>query len=261
MKTFYSKQTILVAAFALLTVGCGKSEQFSTPSGGPIADLNNNNGLIPVSPDGNDSSGGSYNGTNKVAFLPVSIAELNSYVGLHPLNAPTNITLTVDLMNAGNGRYAGEVKIGYTDSGLQYEGVFSSGEGQNESIKGLYDNNVMESEFNRWYIVNGQYYFSAYFQDQYGAVVLVFDQYVNGGDAQGSGTVSGTVYYKNFAQSYATQSPHRKCWFIYNGVFNCRSSVVNNKNQAPTASNMAADGYRKLGTFSGLDKAAAMVSE
>lgn len=263
MKTFNSKHTLLVATFALLAIGCGKSEQFSTTSdlnGG--AGVINDPGLIPVSPDGdNGGSNGGYVGSNTVSFKPVSLAEFNSYVALHPLNAPTNINLTVDMFNAGNGRYAGDIKLSYTDNGLQYEGVFSAGEGQNQDIKGLRDNNVMEAEFNRWYIVNGKYYFSAYFQDQYGALVLVFDEYINGGDAQGSGTVSGTVYYKNFAQSYATQSPYRKCWFIYNGVFNCRSNVVNNKNQAPTSANMLADGYRKLGTFSGLDRAAAMASE
>lgn len=260
MKTFNSKHTILVAAFALLAIGCGKSEQFSTDSNVGGSGVVNDPGLIPVSPDG-DTSVVSPTGSNVVTFTPVSLAEFNSYVALHPLNAPTNITLTVNMYNAGNGRYAGDVKIGYVDNGLQYEGSFSAGAGNNESIKGLKDNNVMEAEFNRWYIINGKYYFSAYFQDQYGAIVLVFDNYINGGDAQGSGTVSGSVYYRNFAQSYATQSPYRKCWFIYAGPFKCRNSIVIDKNQVPTTANMLANGFRKLGTFSGLDKAAAMVSE
>ncbi|AHI06210.1 hypothetical protein BDW_08550 [Bdellovibrio bacteriovorus W] len=255
MKKFNSK-LVLAAALAVLSVGCGKSEQFQVNSGLNPNYQWNNNGSIPVSPEGPgvDNSGGNVNtGSNTVAFKPVSIAEFNSYVALHPLNNPTNFQLTVDMENVGNGRYAGNVKISYQDTGYQYQGSFDAGHGQNESIKGLHDNGLMEAEFNRWFIINGKYYFSAYFQDQYGAIVLVFDNYVNQGDGQGSGTVSGAVYYKNFAQSYAPQSPYRKCWYIYQGPYNCRADAVINKN-SPYPGN----GFRKLGTFSGLSKSAAM---
>ena len=112
---------------------------------------------------------------------------------------------------------------------------------------------MMEAEYNRWFTLNGKYYFSAYFQDAYGAVVLVFDNYVNLGDAQGSGVVSGSVYYKNFAQSYVQQSPYRKCWYIYSGPYNCRANAVMDKSAI-----YPGDGFKKLGTFSGLSKAAVM---
>lgn len=255
MKTFNSKLIVLLAAFSLLGVGCGKSQQFQTDSVGggyqPIV----NDGSIPVSPDGSGvgTSTGGTTGSNTVDFTPVSIAEFNSYVAMHPLNNPTNFKITVDMQNAGNGRYAGTVKLSYVDTGYQYEGKFEAGSGTNVSYKGMKDNGLMEAEFNRWFIINGKYYFSAFFQDAYGAIVLVFDNYVNQGDAQGSGYVSGSVYYKNFAQSYAQQSPYRKCWYIYDGPYNCRASAVINKNTP-----YPGDGYRKLGTFSGLSKAAAM---
>ncbi len=255
MKTFNSKLIILLAAVALTGVGCGKSSNLQTNLVTPVSGQNNP-GVIPVSPDGGGTgsgTGSSTSATNVVDFTPVSLQEFNSYVALHPLNNPTNMKLTVDLQEAGNGRYAGSVKISYTDTGYNYEGKFEAGSGTNQDIYKLKDPGLMEAEFNRWFIINGKYYFSAFFQDAYGAIVLVFDNYVNQGDAQGTGVLSGSVYYKNFAQSYAQQSPYRKCWYIYSGPYNCRASAVIDK-----SSPYPGDGYRKLGTFTGLSKAAAM---
>lgn len=255
MKTFNSKLIILLAAVALTSVGCGKS---STLQANPTNTVNGHiaPGVIPVAPDGAGSgsgSGSSASASNTVEFAPVSIQEFNSYVALHPLNNPMNFKLTVDLQDAGNGRYAGAVKISYTDTGYNYEARFEAGSGINQDIYKLQDPGLMEAEFNRWFVINGKHYFSAFFQDAYGAIVLVFDNYVNQGDAQGAGVLSGSVYYKNFAQSYAQQSPYRKCWYIYNGPYNCRASAVIDK-----SSPYPGDGYRKLGTFTGLSLAAAM---
>lgn len=252
MKTFNSKLIFLMAAVSIMGVGCGKSSTLEGNSANVVTPINNP-GLIPVSPVGSGVSTGTVAGSNTVDFVPVSVAEFNSYVAMHPLNSPTNFKLTVALEDAGNGRYAGQVKIGYQDTGYQYEGKFEAGSGTNQDLYKLKDAGLMEAEFNRWFILNNQYYFSAFFQDAYGAVVLVIDSYVNQGDAQGSGYASGSVYYKNFAQSYAQQSPYRKCWYIYDGPYNCRASSVINKN-----SPYPGDGYRKLGTFSGLPVAAAL---
>lgn len=249
MKTFNAKSMVLLAAFSLLAVGCGKSGMNAAQTYQPPI-LDNDGSVIPVTPGGGNSGSG-LNGSQTVTFTPVSFAEFNSYVALHPLNNPTDIKLTVSLNEVQNGRFAGTVNISYNDTGYQYKSVFQAGSGTNVKMSGLKDSGTLEAEYNRWFLLNGKYYFSAYFQDNYGAIVLVFDQYVNQGDGQGSATVSGSVYYKNFAQSYATQSPYRKCWFIYDGPFSCRSSAVMNKNTT------SIDGFKKLGTFSGLTKASA----
>lgn len=252
MKTLNSTLIVLLAVFALAGVGCGSNNQLQ-------ANSDNNGGITPIGGDGTipepptGTGGGTVvQGSKTVTFTPVSIAEMNSYVAMHPLNDPKNFTLTVDMQSAGNGRYAGSVKIGYTDTGYTYSGNFEAGSGTNVKLPGLKDNNLLEAEFNRWFIINNKYYFSAFFQDNYGAIVLVIDNYVNQGDAQGTGYVSGRVYYKNFAQSYAQQSPYRKCWYIYEGPFTCRASAVINKDTP-----YPGDGFRLLGTFSGLQKAAA----
>ncbi|MBV2169515.1 MAG: hypothetical protein KUL82_12490, partial [Bdellovibrio sp.] len=201
MKAFNSKLIYLLAAFSLVGVGCAKNTELQANSTTTVV-----SGGIPGSPDGTSTSSSTSTSSKTATFVPVSISEFNSYVAMHPLNNPSDFKITVDLQSAGNGRYAGSVKLSYVDTGYQYEGKFEAGSGTNQDIYKLKDAGLMEAEFNRWFIINNQYYFTAFFQDAYGAIVLVIDNYVNQGDAQGTGYVSGSVYYKNFAQSYAQQS-------------------------------------------------------
>ena len=254
MKTLNTKMMILVAAFSVMGVGCGSNKMVADASAISPNQLGTDSGAIPTSPDGNTSTGGgSVSYSNEATFTPVSIGEFNSYVGSHPLNDPQNFKVKVQLQQVENGRYAGTVNISYTDTGYAYNGTFTAGAGRNVSYKGLNDNNALESEFNRWFTLGGKTAFTGFFQDSYGAIVLVIDNVVNQGDGQGSSdVVTGSIYYKNFAQSYAQQSPYRSCWYITNGPYNCRSTTVINK-----SSTTPSDGYRKLGTFSGISRAAA----
>lgn len=260
MKTLNSKLMVLMIVTSILGVGCGKSKSVDTSSANGIYTVSptattttgGSSGTVPTSPTGSGTTT-TPSSPNSVEFSPISFEEFSNYVASHPLNNPTNYKITVDLSDAGSGRYAGTVKISYVDNGYKYEGTFSAGSGNNQDLTGLKDNGMMEAEYNHWFVLNGKYYFTAYFQDAYGAIVLVFDSYVNQGDAQGTGVVSGSVYYKNFAQSYVQQSPYRKCWYIYSGPYDCRASAVMNKSAV-----YPGDGFKKLGTFSGLSKAAVM---
>lgn len=247
MKTFNAKLIVLLAAMSVLGVGCGKNSMNAQQTYQPTI-IDDGRGT-PVSPDGPGSGTGTSSQT--AVFEPVSISEYNSFVALHPLNAPTDFKITISLQDAGSGHFSGSVKLPYSDTGLNYAPSFTADSGTNVKLSGLKDSGKLEAAYNHWFQLDGKYYFSAYFQDAYGAIVLVFDSYVNQGDGQGTGTLSGKVYYKNFAQSYAPQSPYRKCWFIYDGPYTCRSSTVMDKSSATPS-----DGYRYLGKFSGLSKAA-----
>ncbi|MNJ94774.1 hypothetical protein D3C87_124760 [compost metagenome] len=249
MKSMNSKLMILLTGFALMGVGCGNSSQFQSIAEAPGGGLIGGENAIPAPPGGTGgSTPGGANGSGTVAdFTPVSFEEFNSYVATHPLNNPSNFKLSVELSNVGDNRYGGTVKISYNDAGQAYSGVFESGKSTNQKMSGLKDNGLYEAEYNYWYNSGGKSVFSGFFQDRYGAIIVVVDNVVNQGDGQGGGYVTGSVYYKNFAQSYATQSPYRKCWFIREGPYNCRAGSVMNK-----SSLIPADGYRKLGTFSGL---------
>jgi hypothetical protein len=256
MRQINGKLGVLLIGIALFGVGCSNSSTSSNNS--PLDPIN---GLSGIQSNGSSSTttptttpNGSVVVTNSATFVPVSLTEFNSYVATHPLNNPTDFKITMDLVNvASTGLYSGTVQLSYNDTGYKHAGVFVSGAGLNASISGLKDNSVYEAIYNRWYTVGSQTIFSGVFQDAYGAIVVVIDSPVSQGDAQGgaSAALTGTVYYKNFAQSYAQQSPYRKCWFIYSGPFSCRTTAMTNSAYVASVDG----GFRKLGTFSGLSKA------
>ena len=236
-----------------MSVGCSSTSSNGVPQAYSATGTNSYINPMP-GPNPTPNPTPTSTGLNTVTFVPVSLQEFNSYVATHPLNNPTDFKITIDLANvSSSGRYAGTVKLSYKDTGYQYNGTFSAGSGRNVTMSGLSNNNTLEAEFNRWYTSGGKTFFSGVFQDAYGAIILVIDNGNSGnqGDGQGgAGSLSGTVYYKNFAQSYAAQSPYRKCWFITDGPYACQSSYVNGSYQGD-------GGFKKLGPFSGLDKAVA----
>lgn len=248
MKAQISKIVVMVAV-GLLFAGCAQESSTS-----------NNNGLI-VSPDGNISvvtpeapitppvgtgTGGTATAEG-IEFKPVSNQEFNSYVAIRPLNNPSDFRLSVQLSNNGADQFYGTVKISYLDSGYRYTGTFTADNANNVSMYAMKDGGTHDAAFNRWFTLGGKKVFSGFFEDNYGAIVLIIDNVVNQNDGQGGTYVSGQVWYRNFAQSYAPKSPYRSCWFVYTGPYFCRSAAVTDKTSLyPT------DYYRKLGSFSGL---------
>jgi hypothetical protein len=239
MKT---KSLILLAILgAVMVSGCGKSSSSTAtpPATTPPPTT------PPVIPGGGNTQPPL--GANTVTFAPVSKARMEEYVGTRPLNNPSDFRLTVALKNVGGYKYAGEIKISYLDNGQTYTGIFTAPEGNNSSFDGMHDNGTLKAVYNYWFNFDGKTVFNGFFQDQYGAIVLVVDNYIDQGDGQGTTTLSGSVYFRNFPQSFAPQSTERNCWFVYAGPYDCRSYTVMNKtNTVPS------DGYKLLGTFSGL---------
>lgn len=245
-----SSSLVTLIALGLLAFGCGGKKNSEEAAPPPAA-----------TPDGNapDPNGGTgVDGSkplpaNGVKFSPVSFTEFSYYVGKHPLNDPKDFHLVVDLAQVpgGGGRYAGTINIKYTDTGKSYNGVFTSKTGKNQSYpKRSLDDGKFESEYNYWFKLNNKLVFAGFFQDDAGAIILIIDNALNTGDASGATYVSGSVWYKNFAQSMYTQGAERQCWFIYNGPYDCRSTTIISKSSLTPS-----DGYRKLGTFSGLSRA------
>ncbi|MFN7906102.1 MAG: hypothetical protein ACK5P5_13055 [Pseudobdellovibrionaceae bacterium] len=184
-----------------------------------------------------------------VAFNISNFNDFNSYVATRPLNNPTDVKITVQLQNVGELRYGGKVAISYLDNNIRYQGWLESGLGQNSTYKiNSRDDGKYEAQFNYWFPHSGKTVYSGFFQDTIGAVVLVIDGTQNQGDGQGGGLVSGSLWYKNFAQVLAPQGPMRKCWFISLGPYDCRSGTVISKTGL-----YPSDGYKLLGTFSGLN--------
>lgn len=184
-----------------------------------------------------------------VAFKPSSFATFNTYVGTHPLNNPSEFKINILLTaSADNGNlFGGRIRIGYNDAGTWYQGTFETGAGKNVECSQCRDNGEVEAKYNYFYDASGKHVFSGFFQDRYGALVLILEPDSGSGDGD-SGSYKGTIFFRNFNQALSTQSANRKCWFIYNGPYICGSNAVYNK-----SSYTAIDSYTKLGTFSGIE--------
>lgn len=245
---------LILAGWALLGVGCGKKMHADTaPVATPPPVVNPTFPVEAPPGQGPGTPGDNWSYGDTVTFKPDSLEIFNTYVATHPLNNPTNVKLNVNLVDVGEGRFGGQVKIAYDDVGQHYEGYFAAGTGKNEKYTSYGTNRDVghyHAHYNFWF--NGGSNFSGYFQDAYGAIVLVIDNVVNQGDAQGATYVSGSVWFLNFTQSLAPQGSERYCWFIYDGPYECRSKTVMDKSSA-----YPSNGYRRLGTFTGLSRSKA----
>lgn len=249
-----SKLILILATLSLMGVGCAK--EFKATDNTAIVTPAVVNPTYPIGAppgQGAGSAGDNWSYGNTVAFKPDSLEIFNTYVAKAPLNNPSNVKLNVNVVDVGGGRFGGQIKIAYDDAGQHYEGYFVAGTGKNESYPSMGTNNdvgLYHAQYNTWF--NGGKNFSGYFQDSMGAIVLVIEDVVNQGDAQGSATVNGSIWFKNFTKSLVPQGTERYCWYIYRGPYDCRSTTVMDK-----SSPYPSDGYRRLGTFSGLSRSKA----
>lgn len=248
-------------ALGLMGVGCSKS---NTNAGANNNNTNVGQGSEPVliDPTVPGSSGTSTTKSATVTLTPASLQAMRDYVlpgaPLAPLNNPTNIKLTINLSQVSGGRYGGGITISYTDNGQNFSGTLSAGTGTNTKIDGGYDNGRLQAEYNYWFNFENQLVFSGFFEDQYGAIALFLtpDEPVGGGNDAEPLTVpyKGSVYFKNFKNDYGSfvvkNQPYRHCWFIYTGVFDCRSNVVQTKCGLEPGVDA---GYTLLGTFTNVD--------
>jgi hypothetical protein len=251
MKTM--KQLVIVLAAFILAAGCAKSnsQNQATPN------TATNTGVVapvvidPAAPTSTASTQLFSSGSTS-AFTPVSLSVMNTYVATHPLNNPSNFQINMNLATSGASRYGGNISISYTDNGVQYNGVFKAGMGSNQTFPGMYDNGVLEANYNFWFNSSSQLVFSGVFEDQYGAITVTLvpesTSTCGGNDAEPCTTspYKGYVYFKNFATTPAPHGTQRSCWFIYTGPYDCRSNVIATKSGLFPG---AEAGYQLLGTF------------
>lgn len=239
---------------SLFGVGCAKKSDNPPP---PAS-------VESTPPNPNDNSRGAAPGMNyqsgtTVDFVPDSMQILTAYVGSHPLNQPTRFKLNVNLSDVGGGKFAGVIQVSYFDNNSYYNGYFDAGSGTVQVSYRNKDTGKPTAEFNQWFVDTGtgKKVFHGFFQDNIGAVMLVIDDSLGLGDGGLPVEVSGSIWFKNFGPTYASQSSE-KCWFIRTGPFDCRtflngSSDSKDSDVITSSALYPGDGYRKLGKFTGLN--------
>ena len=242
---------LTVGMAGLLLSACNNrttTQTAETPAtvSGPITPWNGEN--VPAPNNSNLYSVG-----DTLTFTPSSFAIFNSYVGVRPLNAPSNYKINIQLQHVGGLRYGGRVSLSYNDNGQTYTGNLESGLGVNQRFNtGSNNDNEYEAHYNYWYTgPNGLPVFTGFFQDRIGAIVLVIETYTvsNQGDGQAAQVAArGSVWFKNFSATFADQGFMRKCWFITLGPYDCRADSIIRKSSVTPSND-----YRLLGTFTGVD--------
>ncbi len=269
-----------LAASLLVSVGCAKKSEDSAAS------QPNTGASTPYTPRDADTDRGTDFVSGATAALTLdSMAALSAYAATHPVNNPQDVRISVKLKESASNQFSGEVFVSYYDNGQYYTGKFLTGEGQNPTgstaTSGTLYPGWNHAAYNNWFVQNGKAVLHGFFQDQYGAILLIADGALDMGDGSGSTELSGSIWFKNFANSsFQPTTQNIPCWFITAGPYDCRTFLVSGNNgdghinstsalyptqslyytstsRNPYIPAEPARGWRRLGTFSGLNKAKA----
>lgn len=242
---------LLIAAVALgLGAGCAKD----SGGGGTVAAVPAATcvGCVvtPTVP-GTTVTSGTYSGSSAAIALSSTATLAKLFFNSNP-NNPTDVRINIDL-----NRGSDSVIISYVDGGKVVESAF----GTTHPWSG-----VSDKSFNGWVLQGSSLVWKGFFQDTYGAIVLVVDNFVTQGDGQPGNLLGGSVWFQNFNRYYPNfglQGPLKMCWQIEMGPYDCRSFLVGDSVQVTSSqypNNRGPDAnmyYEKLGTFSGISKSAA----
>lgn len=270
-------QTVLIAA-VLALVGCASQKENPNASvagntattctgtycetiidadGDGIADVPTGTGSTPT------TTGYDYGATASITLNGSALGRL--FYNSQPRN-PTNVRVNINL--ASN---AESVIVSYVENGILKEASFGTKHP---------DQNYSNASFNGWVNQGGQQVWKGFFQDRFGAIVIVVDKYLSQGDGAPASILGGSIYFQNFQES-AYQNPvqgnQKMCWEIYDGPYDCRTFIVgaNNPNAYPQTPSTAGSvimtsslypnnkgprkslNYEKLGDFAGVNRTAA----
>jgi hypothetical protein len=238
------KKTIMtLIGLALLTnAGCAK-EKSSTDSTGTTTTTTT------------ETTTSSSVASNTVA-LTTTASKLAALFYNSVPNSPTGITLTLDFSSSSE-----SVIISYVENGVTKEAAFGTTHPYNSSVSG---------SLQGWVTHDGSPWWKGFFQDSYGAIVVVIDSTLSTGDGSISDLVGGRIYFQNFCRTLPCnpyQGSQKMCWDITAGPYDCRTfisgdSVALSSSKYPNnKGGDAVNSYQLLGTFTGLSRSAASLPE
>lgn len=258
MRTILKSTLTIGAALSALALGSGCASQSGSGNSSSSTNTAAGTSAVPNAPGSSSSSstsGSFQSGSTVTLNLTSGITGLSNLVAnippslVPPVNSPTDIQLNVYTGDATN-----TVIVNYVDNGTPVNISFGSIH--------PYNPNVSDTSLNGW-VTNpdGSVSWKAFYQNEYGAIVLILNSPVLLGDGQPSNTYSGSIWFQPFNQ-YSPKNPYqgdiKMCWQITAGPYDCRTFIQGNSvvpgsslypnNHGPNRSS----GYQKLGTFSGL---------
>lgn len=263
----------LTIAMALFGVGCAKKKDGGGETPAPAI-------VTPVVTDGRGTDGSptgyNYSTGSTTDWNWTNWADFNTYVASHPLNSPQALKMNVDLQNTGANEYYGTVQISYNDNGTYYNGYFEAKNANVQNGCSHGHDGKHHAVYNKWFTDpvadaaqnrNHGQVFHGFFEDAYGAVMIIVNNSEGLGDGGVSDDLSGEIWYKNYQKGYAPKyqdACDTPGWFRELGPYDVRTFLVNGEDVNTThalypdeSSFEAARGWRKLGNFNGLKRSQA----
>lgn len=250
---FHSLLLVMLSIAALAT-GCAQESGVAEVPGGDGTPCTNGC-VIPVTPTAPSAPDGTGEEASTTGFSSGSTAGIKLTGGTESLarmffksnpNNPTNVRINMDLS-----RLSSSVIIRYYDNGKTVNAHF----GVTHPTS-----NVQNSKYNGWVEQDGQSVWKGFFQDEYGAIIVVLNRMTTQGDGQAR--VGGSIWFQNFNQYWPNnpvQGPTKMCWEITAGPYDCRSFLANGavnmtssmypENRGPHRDT----NYEKLGEFDEID--------
>ncbi len=248
-------QGLMIAALIAL-VGCASEKQGPPSTSAPATTTCGAaecttavTGSTPVG-TGTDPATTGYSSGSTVSLQLNGSALGRMFYNSKPVS-PTNVRMNLDLTSNSD-----SVIVSYIENGILHEAAFGTQHPTSSASNAMY---------NGWVSQNGQNVWKGFFQDAYGAIVLVIDKSLNAGDGTAANVLGGSIWFENFQESNyqnPVQGPLKMCWEITAGPYDCRTFIVGSSvvvtsslypnNHGPNKS----IGYEKLADFGGLDRTA-----
>jgi hypothetical protein len=273
---------ILGAAVVAMNVGCAQEKITGTGQDGVVdcttvvcgPGSSSGGGSVPSAPSAGNGSNTGYEGST--VPLNASVSALRGmFFNSYP-NNPTNIQVNFNL-----DRDIDAVIISYTDGGVVREAGLGTRYPRGPRAPQQYGTRT-NAKYNGWVGEGASRVYKAFFQDEYGAIVVVVDKVLNAGDGTPSPYIGGTIYYINHGDNpgydYSLQGDisggQKLCWELTYGPYDCRTWVTKTSNYdnavnlllslIPTGPlggkyQSRTKSYQELGTFVGLNRVASKI--
>jgi hypothetical protein len=245
---------IFASAAVIAGAGCGKHPGAAVA---PAALCDRDCGGTPGTPDPGGPT--TYGTASEVALDATSLTTLRDFFFQNPPSNPQNLRIGMNVGDEGSGGYGGEVWVSFEDGGVTHSAVVTTTHPNGTGVS--------DSSNNVWFTYGGNSVWHGFFQDRFGAVVVVIDNAFGLGDGDPAAAVSGSIWYQNFGYTGAPQGPLQMCWNISLGPYDCRTFIVGGKVATTSAlypnnygnnSNPPRQPYKKLGNFYNMPRAEAM---
>jgi hypothetical protein len=249
-------QAMIATAAFLMLASCASQKQDDTSAAGTNRTACSGSTCTTTIVPGTTGTGTDPGTTGYSSGSTASLTLNGSALGRMFYNSqpvsPTNPRINIDLSSNTEA-----VIVSYVENGKLHEAAFGT---KNPNPSSTVSNQI----YNGWVTEDSTNVWKGFFQDEFGAIVLVLDKSLSQTDGTATSILGGSIWFQNFQQSpyqNPLQGPLKMCWEITAGPYDCRTFMVGstvNVTSSMYPNNYGPNkvvGYEKLGDFGGISRA------